>query len=164
MSPLLIWGIFFAIVQTGRIRPTLVAARAEGEAWRRVAEAYLLHLRQVEEELEDLRREQEDQQNVLSRDMICTVCLVATRNALLVPCYHLVTCINCASMMDTCPVCRQHINERTRVYVWECKNVYLCICIQKYKICITHPLRMRKKGKNTYFFRHLRVLFQEPLS
>ena len=72
-------------------------------------------LRRVEGELEELRREHEDQENVISRDMICTVCLVATRNALLVPCNHLVTCMNCAAMMHTCPVCRHHINERTRV-------------------------------------------------
>jgi len=108
---------FFYIVQTDRQRPAVAMVRAEREAWRRVAANYLQALLRVERELADLELQQERQGEVISTDNICRVYLAAARNVLLMPCRHLETSSTCAEALITCPVCREEIAERMRVFL-----------------------------------------------
>jgi hypothetical protein len=46
----------------------------------------------------------------------CVVCMDADRGTTLVPCGHYCLCIDCASDVDTCPMCRSHIDNVVRTY------------------------------------------------
>ena len=46
----------------------------------------------------------------------CKVCFDARISALFMPCRHLVCCMPCANLSERCPVCREAISERMRVF------------------------------------------------
>ncbi|KAH3744260.1 hypothetical protein Pelo_14345 [Pelomyxa schiedti] len=46
----------------------------------------------------------------------CAVCMEHERNAVFVPCAHLVCCFECASIMKTCPTCRGPISSVLKIY------------------------------------------------
>ena len=47
----------------------------------------------------------------------CTICLDNGRQVCFLPCKHTVTCGECAEAVDTCPVCRQPIAEKMRIFL-----------------------------------------------
>lgn len=46
----------------------------------------------------------------------CAVCLDDEKSVLFLPCQHLVACVNCASAVDTCPMCRTPIKSAIRAF------------------------------------------------
>lgn len=46
----------------------------------------------------------------------CVVCMDAARNVVLVPCGHVCCCKTCGEALDTCPICREHIEQALRMY------------------------------------------------
>ncbi|WAR24851.1 BIRC2-like protein [Mya arenaria] len=59
-----------------------------------------------------LRAENEN----LRRSMTCIICKKREAVVLFRPCSHLVTCENCASTFDKCPVCRREIETTIRIH------------------------------------------------
>ncbi|ELU17936.1 hypothetical protein CAPTEDRAFT_222534 [Capitella teleta] len=53
-------------------------------------------------------------------DRDCAICMDRSRDCLLCPCHHMVTCNECAKSLlnrrDGCPICRKDITEIIRVY------------------------------------------------
>ncbi|XP_013395922.1 peroxisomal fatty acid beta-oxidation multifunctional protein AIM1-like [Lingula anatina] len=53
-------------------------------------------------------------------DRDCAICMDHTRDCLLCPCHHMVTCQDCARLLlnrrDSCPICRKEITEVIKVY------------------------------------------------
>lgn len=47
----------------------------------------------------------------------CTVCLFRPRDTLIFPCRHLALCSKCARQLANCPVCRDNILDRVKVYL-----------------------------------------------
>jgi hypothetical protein len=47
----------------------------------------------------------------------CTVCLEGNLEILLEPCAHISTCSNCTVKLTTCPICRELITEKKRVFI-----------------------------------------------
>ena len=47
----------------------------------------------------------------------CVVCMAAHVAVAFAPCGHVSTCEECASQLGTCPLCRQTVKTRLRVYV-----------------------------------------------
>jgi len=46
----------------------------------------------------------------------CVVCLDNPRGTVLIPCGHVCVCLLCSEQVDTCPVCRQEIEQIVRTY------------------------------------------------
>ena len=59
-----------------------------------------------------------NQQEITAMDDIlhCVVCQENTRDQLLFPCQHMVTCKECSVQLETCPICRQNITSSVFVY------------------------------------------------
>lgn len=53
----------------------------------------------------------------LNDSELCTICLIEKRNAVYIPCGHVVTCVKCALNVCHCPVCREDIERAIRVYL-----------------------------------------------
>ena len=49
--------------------------------------------------------------------MLCCVCVDASLSVVFRPCRHVVCCSDCSQRVDTCPVCRQTIEERQPIYM-----------------------------------------------
>ena len=51
-------------------------------------------------------------------DTLCCVCMDSPRGVVLIPCGHLVLCLRCAEngKITECPMCRQKIEKRQRVF------------------------------------------------
>ena len=49
--------------------------------------------------------------------VLCCICLAKERTHVFDPCFHLCTCENCASKIATCPLCRNEIIARHKVYL-----------------------------------------------
>jgi hypothetical protein len=69
-------------------------------------------LERMQLELQQLRRENER----LKDRTRCVVCLDRDIGGMLLPCYHQCTCWPCALQVKNCPVCRQIILNRQRVF------------------------------------------------
>lgn len=41
---------------------------------------------------------------------LCKICYNAEMSIVFLPCKHMVSCGNCASVLDTCPICRKSID------------------------------------------------------
>ncbi|WPH02085.1 Hypothetical protein R9X50_00494000 [Acrodontium crateriforme] len=55
--------------------------------------------------------------NVTEEDRgCCTICYENAMNTAFCDCGHVVACNQCANMIDTCPVCRQEVRSRMRIY------------------------------------------------
>ncbi|KAG0432527.1 hypothetical protein HPB47_020757 [Ixodes persulcatus] len=50
-------------------------------------------------------------------DNSCAVCLGDQKSVLFMPCQHLVTCVDCATKVDQCPMCREQISARIRAFL-----------------------------------------------
>ena len=48
---------------------------------------------------------------------LCVVCLSAPKDTVLVPCGHFCSCNSCSGALTACPMCRQQIQYRQRVFV-----------------------------------------------
>jgi len=57
-----------------------------------------------------------DVDDTASTDRICVICLSAESNALLLDCGHAMTCLDCASRLQVCPICRSRISRFMRFY------------------------------------------------
>ncbi|OQV21123.1 hypothetical protein BV898_04887 [Hypsibius exemplaris] len=53
----------------------------------------------------------------LKKERICKVCLVRDSQMIFHPCGHLVCCSQCSAEVQTCPVCRAVIAQKSRVYL-----------------------------------------------
>lgn len=55
----------------------------------------------------------------LNRELtgLCVVCLETTSNHVLIPCYHICTCLTCALKLIDCPVCRSQITSVHKVFI-----------------------------------------------
>lgn len=51
-----------------------------------------------------------------SNRILCIVCCDRKRDTLFLPCRHLVSCVACANVVQTCPVCRKRIGNSVIVY------------------------------------------------
>lgn len=49
-------------------------------------------------------------------DRECVVCMTNTINCVFLPCGHLKTCMECAHKLNNCPICRQKIGTRQKVF------------------------------------------------
>lgn len=47
----------------------------------------------------------------------CKICMDAEVGAVLLPCGHLVACVDCAPSLKDCPVCRQPIKATIRTFL-----------------------------------------------
>ncbi|CAN7941644.1 unnamed protein product, partial [Ixodes hexagonus] len=47
----------------------------------------------------------------------CAVCLDEQKSVLFLPCQHLVTCVNCGTRVQECPMCRAEISQRIRAFL-----------------------------------------------
>lgn len=47
---------------------------------------------------------------------LCKVCMDREMNIVFLPCGHFVACVDCASVMDNCPVCRTKIKGNVKTY------------------------------------------------
>eukprot|EP01027_Heterolobosea_sp_BB2_P018977 GEZU01026670.1.p1 GENE.GEZU01026670.1~~GEZU01026670.1.p1 ORF type:complete len:584 (-),score=138.27 GEZU01026670.1:173-1924(-) len=54
--------------------------------------------------------------NAPEDDDLCTICLDGPKDTVLSPCGHQCCCGPCATKMNQCPICREQIVMRTRVY------------------------------------------------
>ncbi|KAK3583488.1 hypothetical protein CHS0354_025621 [Potamilus streckersoni] len=46
---------------------------------------------------------------------MCKICFVNKKNIVFIPCNHVVTCANCGTTLEQCPVCRVKIEQRTKL-------------------------------------------------
>lgn len=46
----------------------------------------------------------------------CKICYMKELNALLTPCGHATVCVECANLIQVCPVCRSEIISRIKIY------------------------------------------------
>ena len=53
----------------------------------------------------------------LKESQFCKICVNNEMNTALLPCGHLVTCNECASILKDCPMCRKNINDKIRIYM-----------------------------------------------
>jgi hypothetical protein len=55
------------------------------------------------------------------QDNDCAICMDMSKNSVLRPCNHMVTCYNCSNLLlnrqDSCPVCREKISEVIKVFM-----------------------------------------------
>ena len=54
-------------------------------------------------------------------DSDCAICMDSSRNSVLRPCNHMITCYDCSILLlnrqDSCPVCREKIDEVIRIFM-----------------------------------------------
>ena len=65
---------------------------------------------------EALIREMESMRDNNSTQESCVVCLDNPRGTVLIPCGHVCVCLLCSDQVETCPVCRQDIDQIVRTY------------------------------------------------
>eukprot|EP00455_Lapot_gusevi_P046732 TRINITY_DN6199_c0_g1_i1.p1 TRINITY_DN6199_c0_g1~~TRINITY_DN6199_c0_g1_i1.p1 ORF type:complete len:269 (+),score=53.86 TRINITY_DN6199_c0_g1_i1:90-896(+) len=61
-----------------------------------------------------VRRAIEDRVSKLDR---CVICSERAKEAVIYPCLHLCSCLQCLSRLQKCPICRERIHSTLRVYV-----------------------------------------------
>ena len=52
----------------------------------------------------------------LQYDVICKLCVERKADIIFLPCAHILTCKDCASTLNNCPICRFDINQLVKVY------------------------------------------------
>lgn len=54
-------------------------------------------------------------------DQDCAICMDMSRNSVLRPCNHMITCFNCSMLLmnrsDSCPVCREKIEDVIKIFM-----------------------------------------------
>jgi baculoviral IAP repeat-containing protein 7/8 len=53
----------------------------------------------------------------IPESLLCRVCVTHERDTVLLPCFHLVLCVDCRSRLASCPVCRQPITGSIKVFL-----------------------------------------------
>ena len=57
----------------------------------------------------------------LEQENDCAICMDMSKNSVLRPCNHMVTCFKCSNLLlnrqDNCPVCRERITEVIKVFM-----------------------------------------------
>ena len=76
------------------------------------AEEAQVEKRRLEEELRRVKSARDD-----SAGGRCAVCMGNPLEVALAPCGHVCLCRECADKVDTCPICREDIQDRTGVFV-----------------------------------------------
>jgi hypothetical protein len=55
------------------------------------------------------------------QDNDCAICMATTRNSVLRPCNHMITCFNCSILLlnrqDNCPICRDNIEDVIKIFM-----------------------------------------------
>ncbi|XP_071818500.1 uncharacterized protein [Apostichopus japonicus] len=75
-------------------------------------------LKSTNEHLDQQLRDLESQEiEKLREKNLCTICLDNDVEVLFLPCKHLITCADCATRIDTCPICRTEIDDKMHVYM-----------------------------------------------
>eukprot|EP00996_Jenningsia_fusiforme_P004365 NODE_517_length_2154_cov_42.383373_g475_i0.p1 GENE.NODE_517_length_2154_cov_42.383373_g475_i0~~NODE_517_length_2154_cov_42.383373_g475_i0.p1 ORF type:complete len:641 (+),score=106.47 NODE_517_length_2154_cov_42.383373_g475_i0:76-1998(+) len=67
--------------------------------------------------LSDLQDPIEIEAQVEEDQMTCIVCMEIPRVVVLLPCHHLTSCIQCALLLELCPLCRTEVAHRVEVFV-----------------------------------------------
>lgn len=59
----------------------------------------------------------EEENRRLKEARQCKICMDAEVGAVLLPCGHFVVCVDCASSLQDCPLCRQQIKATVRTFM-----------------------------------------------
>lgn len=59
----------------------------------------------------------EEENRRLKEARLCKICMDSEVEIVLLPCGHLVTCINCSHSLADCPLCRQAIRATVRTFL-----------------------------------------------
>jgi len=54
--------------------------------------------------------------NLEKEKYLCNICYNRTKNIIMVPCYHFVSCKTCSSKLEKCPMCRRDIEYVLQLY------------------------------------------------
>ncbi|MGH0192253.1 UNVERIFIED_CONTAM: hypothetical protein FKN15_020077 [Acipenser sinensis] len=57
------------------------------------------------------------QSNKETEEYLCKICMDNKINVVLLPCGHLVSCLQCASALNRCPICRVSLQSYVRTYL-----------------------------------------------
>ena len=69
-------------------------------------------LSQLEEiTMRSLERIQQKKNDLVNNSFTCVICLDNRKDTLFLPCKHLCTCSKCSSMIESCPLCREYIED-----------------------------------------------------
>lgn len=113
-SPLLQQGLL-GVPQGGYPAMAAAAAAAAAAAQAAVADASAAGLQQGQQQ-----SGQQGQQGGSIDDTMCAVCQRNPRRVLLLPCKHLVACVQCSETLEMagsmCPVCSQPFNRRVTLH------------------------------------------------
>lgn len=69
----------------------------------------------IQSATENISLEEENRQLREARQ--CKICMDNEVGAVLLPCGHLVACVDCAPSLKDCPVCRQQIKATIRTFL-----------------------------------------------
>jgi len=47
----------------------------------------------------------------------CVICMDNPKQALMMPCLHVSSCMNCSVALDKCPICRENIDSIKKIYI-----------------------------------------------
>jgi len=76
--------------------------------------------RLTDEDLDNMLEKADSGKTILKnekeRRTTCTICLTNKKAILFLPCRHMCTCNPCSTSTNACPLCRQTIKERIKVY------------------------------------------------
>eukprot|EP00397_Hematodinium_sp_SG-2012_P035620 GEMP01038336.1.p1 GENE.GEMP01038336.1~~GEMP01038336.1.p1 ORF type:complete len:442 (+),score=107.15 GEMP01038336.1:363-1688(+) len=81
-----------------------------------IASTIKSELREVIQKYHDDNERQSQSRAAEERKRVCKICFERCQDSLFVPCGHLVCCALCANEVSVCPVCREGIQSRQRVY------------------------------------------------
>ena len=92
----------------------LALAQAEPQALEKLS---LSETRILKRELQSaLHRCQQHEAKLETAEKECVICYDAARQVAFAPCGHYATCAECSTRMDDCPICKEPIRQRTRIY------------------------------------------------
>lgn len=74
---------------------------------------HLLRATELEKENEELKKRLNEEQKITE----CCICMENSRNAVLLPCSHFCCCSECSMNQDMCPICKEEITLRIKVYL-----------------------------------------------
>lgn len=66
--------------------------------------------------VEDTKKE-EDPLDAVSNQVMCKICYSKEVGVVFLPCGHMVACVNCAPVLETCAVCRMKIDAHVRAFL-----------------------------------------------
>jgi hypothetical protein len=72
----------------------------------------------IREEVKKLTEEIEAMKQKVDRhETLCIICLRNQKNCVFLPCGHLYTCMKCSKDLITCPICREVVKQKVRVFM-----------------------------------------------